>query len=144
MAGALYTYRIVFDESGGENNETPVEPENGEKINTKNPISQKKDSAVKTAVMTTALQQIGKNTVNIATSNLEAWTGNNGLQQGVNATMKAVGFAGAFATNWVVGLIAVATDIVSTTVSQITTMYWNNREATQKRQYLGVINKRSR
>ena len=144
MANQFYTYKIVFSEEGGENNETPVEPENGEKINTKNPTSQKKDSAVKTAVMTTALQQIGKNTFNIVVSNLEEWTGNSGLQDAIDIGTKTVGYGVAFASNWVVGLIALATDITSQIISYNTKQKWANIEASQKEKYLGIINKRSR
>lgn len=144
MANQFYTYKIVFEDGGGENNETPVKPNEGEEINTKNPTSQKRDSAVKTAVMTTALQQIGKNTFNIVSSNIGQWTGDSGLQDAVNIGMKGVGYAMAFSANWVVGLIALATDLTSQTIQQVTDRYWKNKEAQSKAQYLGVINKRSR
>jgi hypothetical protein len=109
MAGALYTYRIVFDESGGENNETPVQPANGEEINTQNPISQKKDSATKTAIQTTMLQQIGKNAFNFVTSNIGQWTGNSALQNNIGVATKTFSYAVGFYTNWKMATVMLAT-----------------------------------
>ena len=145
MANQFYTYKIVFEDGGGgENNETPVKPNTGEEINTKNPTSQKRDSAVKTAVMTTALQQIGKNAFNIVSSNIGQWTGDSGLQDGINLAMRVGGYAMAFATNWVVGAITVITDATTQAITESNKNMWLNKEAQSKARYLGVINKRSR
>ena len=142
----IYTYKIIFDGDGGDGSGTtpsPTAPEQDNQINSKKPTEKKKSDGA-TAITTTLFQRIGQSAVSFATSNVQRWTGSAVKQNQVNNAMKAIGYAGAIATNPILGTTALMVDVATSLYNYNYELNLQNKENNEMARRLGIANNRSR